>query len=170
MVWFNKRVNKAIIFIVKWFPNRESQKHVYMFLWLRCRIKMTKSYHSKKKEKSVTKIAKDIGVNPNIVDMTSLLANGHDRGVGISGNPCTSSCDHETEMWSDSPESQGIFSKTDEKPSVATECFHSGMTEVKVWHSCQDVQGIGNTTVFLLPVVKARDEKKWETMPRRKTC
>jgi hypothetical protein len=60
---------------------------------------MTKSYHSKKKEKSVTKIAKDIGVNPNIVDMTSLLANGHDRGVG-------------------------------------------------------------NTTVFLLPVVKARDEKK----------
>jgi hypothetical protein len=52
-----------------------------------------------KKEKSVTKIAKDIGVNPNIVDMTSLLANGHDRGVR-------------------------------------------------------------NTPVFLLPVVKARDEKK----------
>ena len=51
-----------------------------------------------KGEKSATKIAKDIGVNPNIVDMTSLLANGHDRGVGISGNPCTSLCDHETEM------------------------------------------------------------------------
>ena len=52
-----------------------------------------------KGEKSATKIAKDIGVNPNIVDMTSLLANGHDRGVR-------------------------------------------------------------NTPVFLLPVVKTRDEKK----------
>ena len=48
-------------------------------------------------EKETVEILKKI-YKPNIVDMASLLANGHDRGVGISGNPCTSLCDHETEM------------------------------------------------------------------------
>lgn len=51
----------------------------------------------KKKERETIDILKKI-YKPNIVDMASLLANGHDRGVGISGNPCTSLCDHETEM------------------------------------------------------------------------
>lgn len=79
-------------------------------------------------------------------------------------------CDHTTEMRGDTREPQKILSQTDEEPSVATECLHSVMTEVKVGHLCQDVHSPGNTAVFLLPVVETGNGKGRTQGPRRTAC